>query len=224
MSKKIIIAIDGHSSCGKSTLARDIAQLLDITYVDSGAMYRAVTLFLLRNKLEIDELVEILPTLDIYFQKNTDTGKQETYLKDERVEDEIRKMSVSNKVSYVAENKEVRSYLVGLQKKMAEDSSLVMDGRDIGTVVFPKADLKIFMTASPEVRAQRRYDELKEAHPKLTLQEVLDNITNRDFIDENREITPLKKAEDAWVLDNSLLSREEQLQFVEKELKERNLL
>lgn len=224
MSKKIIIAIDGHSSCGKSTLARDIAQLLDITYVDSGAMYRAVTLFLLRNKLEIDELVEILPTLDIYFQKNTDTGKQETYLKDERVEDEIRKMSVSNKVSYVAENKEVRSYLVGLQKKMAEDSSLVMDGRDIGTVVFPKADLKIFMTASPEVRAQRRYDELKEAHPKLTLQEVLDNITNRDFIDENREITPLKKAEDAWVLDNSLLSREDQLQFVEKELKERNLL
>lgn len=224
MSKKIIIAIDGHSSCGKSTLARDIAQLLDITYVDSGAMYRAVTLFLLRNKLEIDELVEILPTLDIYFQKNTDTGKQETYLKDERVEDEIRKMSVSNKVSYVAENKEVRTYLVGLQKKMAEDSSLVMDGRDIGTVVFPKADLKIFMTASPEVRAQRRYDELKEAHPKLTLQEVLDNITNRDFIDENREITPLKKAEDAWVLDNSLLSREEQLQFVEKELKERNLL
>lgn len=224
MSKKIIIAIDGHSSCGKSTLARDIAQLLDITYVDSGAMYRAVTLFLLRNKLEIDELVEILPTLDIYFQKNTDTGKQETYLKDERVEDEIRKMSVSNKVSYVAENKEVRAYLVGLQKKMAEDSSLVMDGRDIGTVVFPKADLKIFMTASPEVRAQRRYDELKEAHPKLTLQEVLDNITNRDFIDENREITPLKKAEDAWVLDNSLLSREEQLQFVEKELKERNLL
>lgn len=224
MSKKIIIAIDGHSSCGKSTLARDIAQLLDITYVDSGAMYRAVTLFLLRNKLEIDELVEILPTLDIYFQKNTDTGKQETYLKDERVEDEIRKMSISNKVSYVAENKEVRAYLVGLQKKMAEDSSLVMDGRDIGTVVFPKADLKIFMTASPEVRAQRRYDELKEAHPKLTLQEVLDNITNRDFIDENREITPLKKAEDAWVLDNSLLSREEQLQFVEKELKERNLL
>lgn len=224
MSKKIIIAIDGHSSCGKSTLARDIAQLLDITYVDSGAMYRAVTLFLLRNKLEIDELVEILPTLDIYFQKNTDTGKQETYLKDERVEDEIRKMSVSKKVSYVAENKEVRAYLVGLQKKMAEDSSLVMDGRDIGTVVFPKADLKIFMTASPEVRAQRRYDELKEAHPKLTLQEVLDNITNRDFIDENREITPLKKAEDAWVLDNSLLSREEQLQFVEKELKERNLL
>lgn len=224
MSKKIIIAIDGHSSCGKSTLARDIAQLLDITYVDSGAMYRAVTLFLLRNKLEIDELVEILPTLDIYFQKNTDTGKQETYLKNERVEDEIRKMSVSNKVSYVAENKEVRAYLVGLQKKMAEDSSLVMDGRDIGTVVFPKADLKIFMTASPEVRAQRRYDELKEAHPKLTLQEVLDNITNRDFIDENREITPLKKAEDAWVLDNSLLSREEQLQFVEKELKERNLL
>lgn len=224
MSKKIIIAIDGHSSCGKSTLARDIAQLLDITYVDSGAMYRAVTLYLLRNKLEIDELVEILPTLDIYFQKNTDTGKQETYLKDERVEDEIRKMSVSNKVSYVAENKEVRAYLVGLQKKMAEDSSLVMDGRDIGTVVFPKADLKIFMTASPEVRAQRRYDELKEAHPKLTLQEVLDNITNRDFIDENREITPLKKAEDAWVLDNSLLSREEQLQFVEKELKERNLL
>ncbi len=223
--KDIIIAFDGHSSCGKSTVAKAVAKKLEYTYVDSGAMYRMVTLLAMQNGLingkEIDEdkLRQILKNVVISFKYNKE-GKQESYLNNINVESEIRTIEVSDKVSYISELAFVRERLVELQQKMGEEKRIVMDGRDIGTVVFPNAELKIFMTASSNVRAQRRYDELIGKGHDVTFEEVLENIEKRDYIDQNREHSPLRKAEDAIVLDNSNLTREEQLNWVLKFIEE----
>lgn len=224
--KDIVIAFDGHSSCGKSTVAKAVAKELGYTYVDSGAMYRMVTLLAMRKGLvngkEIDEnkLQSLLEDVIIEFKYNQE-GKQDSYLNSENVESEIRTIEVSDKVSYISELGFVREKLVELQQKMGEKKRIVMDGRDIGTVVFPDAELKIFMTASPKVRAQRRYDELLGKGHDVTFDEVLENIEKRDYIDQNREHSPLKKAEDAIVLDNSNLTRKEQLEWVMNLIKEK---
>ncbi len=224
--KDIIIAFDGHSSCGKSTVAKAVAKQIGFTYIDSGAMYRVVTLLAMRKKLiegkdiNISTLKEVIESLTISFKYNKE-GIQETYMNNENVEAEIRSIEVSNLVSYISELDFVREKLVFLQQAMGSNKRIVMDGRDIGTVVFPKAELKIFMTASPKVRAQRRYDEMIAKGDKVSFEEVLANVEKRDYIDQNREISPLKKAEDAVVLDNSYLSREEQLTWVMDILKEK---
>ncbi|NJO92573.1 MAG: (d)CMP kinase, partial [Chloroflexia bacterium] len=203
--KDIVIAFDGHSSCGKSTVAKAVAKELGYTYVDSGAMYRMVTLLAMQNRLisgkeiEEDKLKQILKDVIISFKYNKE-GKQESYLNNMNVESEIRTIEVSDKVSYISELAFVREKLVELQQKMGEEKRIVMDGRDIGTVVFPKAELKIFMTASSNVRAQRRYDELVAKGHAVTFEEVLENIEKRDYIDQNREHSPLRRAEDAMVL------------------------
>jgi cytidylate kinase len=217
--RDLVIAFDGHSSCGKSTVAKAVAKKLGYTYVDSGAMYRMVTLLAMQNGLikgkEIDEdkLKQVLEKVSITFKYNNE-GKQESYLNNTNVESEIRTIEVSDKVSYISELAFVREKLVELQQKMGEEKRIVMDGRDIGTVVFPNAELKIFMTASSKVRAQRRYNELVGKGHDVTFDEVIENIEKRDYIDQNREHSPLKKAEDAIVLDNSNLTREEQLNWV----------
>ena len=216
----IVIAFDGHSSCGKSTLAKAVAKELSYTFIDSGAMYRAVTFFALEKKLirgkdiKVDKLKTELNSIDIKFIKNKITGLQETFLNDENIERKIRSIEVSNSVSYISELDFVRIKLVALQQEMGVRKKIVMDGRDIGTVVFPEAELKFFMTASVEIRAQRRYKELIEKGDKVTFEEIKKNIEKRDFIDENREISPLKKADDAIMLDNSNLTRKEQLDWV----------
>ncbi|MEL7585953.1 MAG: (d)CMP kinase [Prolixibacteraceae bacterium] len=215
--KKITIAVDGHSSCGKSTLARELACVLGYIYLDSGAMYRAVTLFALRNhlagngQLNKQELVKRLDEISIDFRFNALTGQNDTYLNGENVEEEIRQITVSEHVSPVATIAEVRYALVKLQQEMGKNKGIVMDGRDIGTVVFPEAELKIFMTARPEVRARRRYDELRAKGQEVSFGEILENVETRDRIDSGREISPLKQAADALVLDNSDLTRNEQL-------------
>lgn len=217
---KIIIAIDGHSSCGKSTVAKEIAKELAYIYIDSGAMYRAVTLFALRQKLaengQVDEpaLIARLNEINIEFRFNPSSKKNETYLNDENVEDEIRQLPVSQHVSPVATIREVREAMVNLQQEMGKNKGIVMDGRDIGTVVFPEAELKIFMTAKPSVRAQRRYDELVAKGESVSFDEILENVIERDRIDSSRAVSPLKQADDALILDNSYLSREEQLEWV----------
>lgn len=223
---KIIIAVDGHSSCGKSTLSKQLAQKLRYNYIDTGAMYRAVTLFALRNKLIINKevnterLIQKLPEIKITFTYNEKEEKSDTILNGENIENEIRQLEVSNYVSPVATIKEVRQSMVKLQKAMGIEKGIVMDGRDIGTVVFPKAELKIFMTASDEVRAQRRYDELTNKGLQVTFDEVLKNIVERDHIDSTRAESPLHKANDAIVLDNSNLTRDEQLEWVLNKVKE----
>ena len=223
--KDIIIAFDGHSSCGKSTVAKAVAKQIEYIYIDSGAMYRVVTLLAMRNGLiesnmiKQDLLKTALKSLEISFVNNN--GIQQTMMNNENVESEIRTIEVSNLVSYISELDFVRSKLVLLQQNMGTKKRIVMDGRDIGTVVFPKAELKIFMTASPQVRAQRRYDEMIAKGEKVSFEEVLANVEKRDYIDQNREISPLKKADDAILLDNSNLSREEQLNWVMKILKEK---
>ncbi len=223
----ITIAIDGHSSCGKSTVAKEVAKELGYIYIDSGAMYRAVTLYCLRNHLvkegAVDEegLLKQIHNIRIEFRKNPGTNKNETYLNDENVEDEIRNPAVANMVSPVAVIGFVREALVDLQRDMGKKKGIVMDGRDIGTVVFPDAELKIFMTASPEVRAQRRYDELIAKGVQVTMEEILKNLTDRDRIDSTRAISPLRQADDAIVLDNSHLTREQQLAFVLQLARER---
>ncbi|MCH9822669.1 MAG: (d)CMP kinase [Bacteroidetes bacterium] len=215
-STKINIAIDGYSSCGKSTLAKEIAKQLDYVFIDTGAMYRAVTLFAIENKLingvlnEI-ELISRLPQIEITFEFNKERGASDILLNGKNVETEIRQMKVSEKVSLVAAVKEVRKKLVELQQKMGNKKGVVMDGRDIGTVVFPFAELKIFMTANKEVRANRRFEELQSKSEKTTLELVKANLEQRDYIDTNRKEDPLRQAEDAKVLDNSELSREEQI-------------
>jgi cytidylate kinase len=215
-STKINIAIDGYSSCGKSTLAKEIAKQLDYVFIDTGAMYRAVTLFALENKLingllnEI-ELISRLPQIEITFEFNKERGTSDVLLNGKNVETEIRQMKVSEKVSLVAAVKEVRKKLVELQQKMGNKKGVVMDGRDIGTVVFPFAELKIFMTANKDVRANRRFEELQLKSEKTTLELVKANLEQRDYIDTNRKEDPLRQAEDAKVLDNSELSREEQI-------------
>jgi len=222
---KINIAIDGYSSCGKSTLAKELAQKLDYVFIDSGAMYRAVTLFALQNGIvngELDEnkLISRLAEIEIKFEFNTSSSASDVLLNGENVETEIRKMQVSDYVSPVAAVKEVRLKLVELQQKMGINKGVVMDGRDIGTVVFPNAELKIFMTANNEIRAKRRFEELQSKGEKPSLERVKANLEKRDFIDTNRKADPLRQAADARVLNNSDLSREEQLSLVLKWIEE----
>ena len=218
--KKITIAIDGHSSCGKSTMAKDLAREVGYVYVDTGAMYRSVTLFALRNGLftadGIDEeaLRQRMPEIKISFKFNAETGRPDTYLNGELVEQEIRTMEVSNHVSPIAALGFVREAMVAQQQQMGKDKGVVMDGRDIGTVVFPDAELKVFVTASAEVRAQRRYDELKGKGMEADYDEILKNVQERDYIDSHREVSPLKKADDALELDNSNMTIAEQKQWL----------
>ncbi|MBN2806063.1 MAG: (d)CMP kinase [Prolixibacteraceae bacterium] len=217
---KIIIAVDGHSSCGKSTLSKQLARVLHYNYIDTGAMYRAVTLYALRKGLiannQVDEqaLINELLNIHITFSFNEKEQKSDTILNGENVENEIRSLRVSGFVSPVATIKAVREAMVEQQQAMGIEKGIVMDGRDIGTVVFPQAELKIFMTASPEVRAKRRYDELLAKGETVAYQDILQNVEARDHLDSTREESPLRKAEDALVLDNSYLSREEQLSWV----------
>lgn len=213
---KIIIAIDGYSSCGKSTLARELAAQLHYAYIDTGAMYRAITLYFLRENVAFRDKEAVqtaLQNINLHFETNRETGQSDMYLNDENVSRYIRDMIVAEKVSEVAAIKEVRSFAVEQQQKMGKRRGLVMDGRDIGTVVFPDAELKIFMTADPEIRVKRRFQELYPANPGITLDEVRHNLEMRDYIDSNREESPLRRAADARVLDNSEMSREEQLKL-----------
>lgn len=218
--KKITIAIDGFSSTGKSTLAKQLARELGYVYVDTGAMYRAVTFFAMQhhyvseNHLDRIKLIDALPDLHLHFEFNPDLGFAEMFLNGKNVETEIRTLDVSRLVSKIAEISEVRSKLVEQQQQMGKHKAIVMDGRDIGTVVFPNAELKIFMTASPQTRANRRFDELIENGQKVTYQEVLENVMQRDHIDTHREDSPLVKADDAIELDNSTLTKKEQFQIV----------
>jgi cytidylate kinase len=218
--EKITIAIDGFSSTGKSTLAKQLAKELEYVYVDTGAMYRAVTFFAMQHQLigadsfDKKALIEALPNIQLEFKFNTDLGFAEMYLNGENIEKQIRTIEVSNFVSKIAEVSEVRSKLVEQQKEMGKNKGIVMDGRDIGTVVFPAAELKIFMTASAETRAQRRFDELQAKGDNVSYEEVLKNVVDRDHIDTHREDSPLVIADDAIEIDNSYLSREEQFTVV----------
>jgi len=213
---KITIAIDGHSSCGKSTMAKDLAREIGYVYIDTGAMYRAVTLYCLQNGLitggdiDTDKLRKRLEEISITFQLNPTTGKPDTYLNGVCVEDKIRTLEVSSKVSYVAALDFVREAMVDLQRLMGEAKGVIMDGRDIGTVVFPNAELKIFVTASDEIRAKRRYDELTAKGDNCNMEDIIANIRERDRIDSTRAVGPLRKADDAIVLDNSNMSIAEQ--------------
>lgn len=230
MKSKIVIAIDGHSSCGKSTVAKDLAKALSIAYVDTGAMYRSVTLYALRNGMinegNVDEskLIEALKDIKITFAFNAEQKKNETFMNGESVESEIRGMQVSSNVSLVSAIGAVRRKLVEWQREMGQEGSLVMDGRDIGTVVFPDADLKIFMTASDEVRAQRRYDELTAKGQKVDFNEILVNVRERDRIDSTRAESPLRKADDALLLDNSNITMQQQFEWIMQQLRDRKLI
>lgn len=218
--KKIVIAIDGFSSCGKSTVAKSLARKLEYAYIDSGAMYRVVTLVALRNGWIINgipdrkKIIDGLKNISISFKFIRETEKNTTFLNGENVEEQIRSLDVSNNVSPVSAIKEVRAEMVKFQRKMGKEKGIVMDGRDIGTVVFPDAELKIFMTARPEVRAKRRYDELMGKGQIVSIDEVMRNINERDHYDQNRSESPLRKADDAIVLDNSDLTLEGQLDWV----------
>lgn len=216
MHQKIIIAIDGYSSCGKSTLAKQLAKELHYIYADSGAMYRAVTLYFLRNSIQLTEKKQIKETLkDIHlsFVFDVDAGRSNMYLNDENVELLIRDMVISEKVSSVAAIKEVREFAVAQQRIIGKNKAVVMDGRDIGTTVFPEAELKIFMIADITVRVERRFKELFAVNPNITIEEVKQNLEMRDYIDSNRKISPLKKANDAVVLDNTNLTTAQQLKL-----------
>ena len=223
--KPIIIAIDGYSSCGKSTLAKALAKKLHYAYMDTGAMYRAVTLYILNNKIAVFELSEseinhLIDQINISFKSDED-GNSITLLNGEEVEEEIRGKAVSDAVSEVAQIKVIRRRMVDLQQKAGAHKKIVMDGRDIGTKVFPNADFKIFMTADPKIRAQRRYDELKAKGQEVDFDEVFENLKMRDKNDTERKENPLVKAEDAFVLDNSHLNQEEQLQLIVDEIEKR---
>ena len=219
--KKITIAIDGHSSCGKSTMAKDLAREVGYIYVDTGAMYRSVTLYALRKGLfeedgtvKTSELEAEMPNIHISFELNKETGRPDTYLNGECVEKEIRSLEVSSHVSPVAAIGFVRRALVAQQQQMGKDKGVVMDGRDIGTVVFPDAELKVFVTASAKVRAQRRYDELQAKGMPADFDDILKNVEERDYIDSHREESPLRQAEDALLLDNSDMTIPEQKQWL----------
>jgi len=218
-TQKIIIAIDGYSSCGKSAIAKDIAKILDLTYIDTGAMYRALTLYALQNEIIIDEKIDVekleeaIQKIDIKLLKNKETSTINTYLNGENVESEIRSLRVSNHVSAISALGFVRKRLVELQREMGKNGSVILDGRDIGTVVFPNADFKFFMTASPEVRAKRRYTEMIHKGENVTFEEVMENVKNRDMIDSSRSESPLRKADDAILLDNTTMTKEEQLKW-----------
>ncbi len=213
MAKKIIITIDGWSSCGKSTLAKQLAKELGYVYVDSGAMYRAITLYFLRNNIDLAEKKEIkeaLKSINLEFIFNPASNSSEMHLNEENVEYVIRDLLIAEKVSDVAAIKEVREFAVAQQQLMGKKKGIVMDGRDIGTVVFPKAELKIFMTADNTVRVERRFKELYEKNPNITIEEVKNNLEMRDYIDSHREVSPLRKAKDAIELDNTNLTEKEQ--------------
>jgi len=218
--KKIIIAIDGFSSCGKSTMAKDLAREIGYIYVDTGAMYRAVTLYAIQhnlfedNKINAEVLMNEMQNINITFKFNKETGRPDTYLNRALVEKEIRSMEVSSHVSSIAALPFVRKKMVEQQQRMGEDKGIVMDGRDIGTTVFPNAELKIFVTASAEVRAQRRFDELKAKGMEADFNDILKNVQERDYIDSHREVSPLRKADDAIELDNSNMTIVEQKQWL----------
>jgi cytidylate kinase len=225
--KKITIAIDGHSSCGKSTMAKDLAREVGYVYVDTGAMYRSVTLYALRHNLFNEdgsvkkaELEQQMPQINISFKFNAETGRPDTYLNNECVEKEIRSLEVSSHVSPIAAVPFVRTAMVAQQQQMGKDKGVVMDGRDIGTTVFPDAELKIFVTASAQVRAQRRYDELKAKGMPADFDDILKNVEERDYIDSHREVSPLRKADDAIELDNSNMTIPEQKKWLLERFKE----
>jgi cytidylate kinase len=219
MADKIIITIDGWSSCGKSTLAKQLAGKLGYLYIDSGAIYRAITLYFLRNNIDITDTKEIeksLKNITLEFIVNEYTNLSEIYLNGENVEYIIRDIIIAEKVSEVAAIKEVRTFAVNVQQEMGANKGIVMDGRDIGTTVFPHAEIKIFMVADEAVRVERRFKEMFEKNPNITLDEVKSNIAMRDYIDSHREISPLRKAKDAIEIDNTNLTQKEQLDFAVK--------
>jgi len=226
--KKITIAIDGHSSCGKSTMAKDLAREVGYVYVDTGAMYRSVTLYALRhglfrddNSIDTEALERQMPDIRISFKLNPGTGRPDTYLNGECVEQEIRSLEVSNHVSPIAAIPFVRTAMVAQQQQMGKDKGVVMDGRDIGTTVFPDAELKVFVTASAQVRAQRRFDELKQKGMPADFDDILKNVEERDYIDSHREVSPLRQADDAILLDNSDMTIAEQKQWLLDRFNER---
>jgi len=224
MSSKIIIAIDGYSSCGKSTLAKALATKLGYVFIDTGAMYRSIALYFLRNHIAFDDqkaIISALQNIKLHFEFNATTQKSDIYLNGENVEPLIREMSVSSKVSEVASIAAVRDFAVAQQQAMGVDKGIVMDGRDIGTVVFPQAELKLFITADPLIRANRRLLELKAKDPNITLEEVAENLQHRDLMDSTREHSPLKQADDALVLDNSHVTKEQQFEIALQWAKER---
>lgn len=219
--KKITIAIDGFSSCGKSTMAKDLAREIGYIYIDSGAMYRAVTLYCLENNLfdkdnnvKEESLEKKINDIDISFRFNPSTGRPDTYLNGIKVEEKIRGMEVSSRVSPVSAIPFVREALVRQQQEMGKEKGIVMDGRDIGTTVFPEAELKVFVTASAEIRAQRRFEELKAKGENPNFDDILENVKQRDYIDQNRKVSPLRKAEDAIILDNSNMTVEQQKEWL----------
>lgn len=218
--KKITIAIDGFSSCGKSTMAKDLAREVGYIYIDSGAMYRAVTLYSIENgifdgnDIDTEKLRKEIRNIRISFRLNPATGQPDTYLNGVNVENRIRTMEVSSKVSPISALNFVRTEMVAQQQAMGKEKGIVMDGRDIGTTVFPEAELKIFVTATPEIRAQRRYDELKAKGQEASFDEILENVKQRDYIDQHRDVSPLRKAEDALLLDNTNLTIEQQKEWL----------
>jgi len=228
--EKIIIAIDGHSSCGKSTMAKELAKTIHYKYIDSGAMYRAVTLYCIKNGffkddvLDLEAIKQSINDIHVSFEFNEETGNSDTYINGENVEKQIRNMEVADKVSPVAAVGFIREAMVKQQQVMGEHKGIVMDGRDIGTVVFPDAELKLFVTARPEVRAQRRLDELIAKGESVSFDEVLKNIEKRDFIDSTRKDGPLRKADDAVVLDNSDMTIAEQNDFLWEKIRRRRQL
>ena len=226
--KKITIAIDGFSSCGKSTMAKDLAKKLGYVYVDTGAMYRAVTLYAMRNRLfnadgsvKTADLERQMNKINITFKLNKTAERPNTYLNNELVENDIRTLEVSNHVSQIAAVPFIREAMVAQQQRMGKDKGVVMDGRDIGTTVFPEAELKVFVTASAEVRAQRRYDELKEKGMPADFNDILKNVQERDYIDSHREVSPLRKAPDAIELDNSHMTIAEQSAWLMEQVKQK---
>lgn len=225
-SKKTIIAIDGYSSCGKSTLAQALSHKLHFIYVDSGAMYRAITLYFQRTGIQIDDRAHVIEALEHDIHISFEKGKDRliTLLNSEDVSEEIRKMPVSERVSAVSAIPEVRHKMVRLQQRLGRSKNIVMDGRDIGTTVFPTADLKLFMTADPLIRATRRFRELEAAGGGISLEEIMNNLSQRDLQDTTRSESPLRKADDALILDNSFITEQEQLNFVLDELRKRKLL
>ena len=222
--KKIIITIDGYSSCGKSTLARELAEELGYVFIDSGAMYRAITLYFLRNHInwtESEEVQKALNKINLHFSFNSDTARYDMFLNNENVEYLIRDMVIAEKVSDISALKEVREFAVAAQRKIGNDKGIVMDGRDIGTTVFPDAELKIFMTADPAVRVERRYAEIFAKNPNIAYDEIRANLEMRDHIDTHRQFSPLRRAADAIVLDNSNLTMTDQLKLAMGWVKER---
>lgn len=222
MTDRIIITIDGWSSCGKSTLAKQLAKKLNYTYIDSGAIYRAITLYFLRNNIDLTDTRQIKSSLDnimLEFVTNDFSGESEIHLNGENVEYIIRDLIIAEKVSEIAAIKEVRTFAVSVQQEMGGNKGIVMDGRDIGTTVFPDAEIKIFMVADEAVRVERRFEEMFEKNPNITLEEIKSNIEMRDYIDSHRKVSPLRKADDAVELDNTNLTEKEQLDFALKLVK-----